>query len=99
MATLTPRRSGWFSAKLAGRGFSKETASPLWGVTAWIVGLIAFFPVLYMFLTGFKSERAAVELPPTVHAIHLDQASVDYRRQPRIRRSQATFGSESYDPS
>jgi sorbitol/mannitol transport system permease protein len=28
------------------------------------VGLIVFFPVLYMFLTGFKSENAAVELPP-----------------------------------
>ena len=54
MATLTSPRSGWFSAKLAGRGFSKETASPLWAITAWIVGLIAFFPVLYMFLTGFK---------------------------------------------
>ena len=28
------------------------------------MGLIAFFPVLYMFLTGFKTENAAVELPP-----------------------------------
>lgn len=42
----------------------KENASPLWAITAWIVALIAFFPVLYMFLTGFKSENAAVELPP-----------------------------------
>jgi sorbitol/mannitol transport system permease protein len=48
----------------AGRGFSRETASPLWALAAWIVGLIVFFPVLYMFLTGFKSENAAVELPP-----------------------------------
>jgi sorbitol/mannitol transport system permease protein len=47
-----------------GRGFSRETASPLWAISAWIVGLIVFFPVLYMFLTGFKSENAAVELPP-----------------------------------
>jgi sorbitol/mannitol transport system permease protein len=46
------------------RSFSKERASPLWAVTAWAVGLIAFFPVLYMFLTGFKTEIAAVELPP-----------------------------------
>jgi sorbitol/mannitol transport system permease protein len=33
-------------------------------VVAWIVGLVAFFPVLYMFLTGFKTEGAAVTLPP-----------------------------------
>ena len=57
MATLTSRRSGWLSTFSAGRGFSKETASPLWAITAWIVGLIAFFPVLYMFLTGFKTEN------------------------------------------
>jgi ABC-type Fe3+ transport system permease subunit len=64
MATLTSQRSGWLSTFGAGRGFSKETASPLWAITAWIVGLIAFFPVLYMFLTGFKTENAAVDLPP-----------------------------------
>lgn len=56
MATLPIRRPG--------RGVSRETASPLWAISAWIVGLIVFFPVLYMFLTGFKSENAAVELPP-----------------------------------
>src|ERR687893_3326238 len=64
MATLSSGRRGWFSAITAGHGFSKETASPLWAITAWIVGLIAFFPVLYMFLTGFKTESAAVDLPP-----------------------------------
>lgn len=64
MATLNSRTSGWASTFAAGRGFSKETASPLWAITAWIVGLVAFFPVLYMFLTGFKTENAAVELPP-----------------------------------
>ncbi len=46
------------------RGFSHEGVSPLWAVTAWIVALIAFFPILYMVLTGFKTENAAVELPP-----------------------------------
>jgi sorbitol/mannitol transport system permease protein len=55
MATLTMRRN---------RGFAREGASPLWAIAAWIVGLVAFFPVLYMFLTGFKTEIAAVELPP-----------------------------------
>lgn len=45
-------------------GFSKEQASVWWTIVAWVVGLVAFFPVLYMFLTGFKTESAAVELPP-----------------------------------
>ncbi len=43
---------------------SREDASPLLAVVAWIVALIAFFPVLYMVLTGFKTETAAVDLPP-----------------------------------
>jgi ABC-type glycerol-3-phosphate transport system permease component len=61
MAALTARRP----RRPARRGgFSKEGASLGWAITAWIVGLIAFFPVLYMFLTGFKSESAAVDLPP-----------------------------------
>lgn len=46
------------------RGVSREQASPWWAVVAWIVGLVTFFPVLYMFLTGFKTEAAAVDLPP-----------------------------------
>ena len=47
-----------------GGGFAKESASPLWAISAWLVGLVFFFPVLYMFLTGFKTEGAAVDLPP-----------------------------------
>jgi sorbitol/mannitol transport system permease protein len=42
----------------------KDRASWVWALLAWIVALIVFFPVLYMFLTGFKTENAAVELPP-----------------------------------
>src|SRR3712207_4126421 len=49
---------------LGRRGFSRERAPLLWTVLAWIVGLAVFFPVLYMFLTGFKTETAAVQLPP-----------------------------------
>ena len=43
---------------------SREDASPVLAVIAWIVALVAFFPVLYMVLTGFKTETAAVDLPP-----------------------------------
>jgi sorbitol/mannitol transport system permease protein len=46
------------------RSRSQERASPLLAVVAWVVGLVVFFPVLYMALTGFKSEAAAVDLPP-----------------------------------
>jgi sorbitol/mannitol transport system permease protein len=35
-------------------------------IIAWIVGLIVFFPVLYIFVTGFKTEATAVALPPSI---------------------------------
>ena len=35
------------------------------GVLAWVVGIVFFFPVLWMFLTGFKQEAAASTDPPT----------------------------------
>jgi sorbitol/mannitol transport system permease protein len=46
------------------RGFSKEQAPIAWTIIAWAVGLIVFFPVLYIVLTGFKSEATAISLPP-----------------------------------
>jgi sorbitol/mannitol transport system permease protein len=41
-----------------------ERVSPLRAIIAWIVGLVYFFPVLYIFVTGFKKESAALDLPP-----------------------------------
>jgi len=43
-----------------------EQVSPLRAIIAWIVGLLVFFPVLYIFVTGFKKESAALDLPPTI---------------------------------
>lgn len=43
-----------------------EQVSPLRAIVAWIVGLLVFFPVLYIFVTGFKKEAAALDLPPTI---------------------------------
>jgi sorbitol/mannitol transport system permease protein len=44
------------------------------GVVAWAVGLVFFFPVLWMFLTGFKQESQASTDPPTIFfAPTLDQ--------------------------
>ena len=50
--------------RFGGGGLRNDRASTAWAVLAWVVGLVAFFPVLYLFLTGFKAETAAVDLPP-----------------------------------
>ncbi|GGL73503.1 carbohydrate ABC transporter permease [Wenxinia marina] len=36
----------------------------LWTVLAWIVGLIIFFPILWIILTSFKTEATAIADPP-----------------------------------
>jgi sorbitol/mannitol transport system permease protein len=44
--------------------FRREQASIAWTIVAWIVGVVVFFPVLYIVATGFKSEANAISLPP-----------------------------------
>ncbi len=34
-------------------------------IAAWAVGLLIFFPILWTFLTSFKTELAAISIPPT----------------------------------
>lgn len=36
-----------------------------WGVVAWVVALLMFFPIYWMIMTSFKTESAAVSTPPT----------------------------------
>jgi len=43
-----------------------EQVSPLRAIIAWVIGLVYFFPVLYIFVTGLKKESAALNLPPTI---------------------------------
>jgi sorbitol/mannitol transport system permease protein len=43
-----------------------ERVSWIRALGAWVIGLIVFFPVLYIFVTGFKSEQSALALPPTI---------------------------------
>ncbi|WP_460752483.1 carbohydrate ABC transporter permease [Nocardiopsis oceani] len=43
----------------------RRPARPGLGILAWLVGLVFFFPVLWMFLTGFKQESQASTSPPT----------------------------------
>jgi len=49
-----------------GTGPLVERVSPLRAILAWVIGLLFIFPVLYLFVTGFKSERNALNLPPTI---------------------------------
>jgi len=52
-------------AKVATRqGSAVERAGTLRAIVAWVVGLLFFFPVFYLIVTGFKTEAAAVLLPP-----------------------------------
>ena len=44
--------------------FSHEQAPLVWTIVAWIIGLLVFFPVLYIVLTGLKTEATAITLPP-----------------------------------
>lgn len=46
-----------------------ERVSWVWALVAWIVGLLFFFPVLYIFVTGFKTEAAALVLPPAIFPV------------------------------
>jgi sorbitol/mannitol transport system permease protein len=43
---------------------SLEKGNPLWGLLAWVVGLLAFFPVFWMAITGFRQEADASTTPP-----------------------------------
>ncbi|ABC28163.1 ABC-type sugar transport system, permease component [Hahella chejuensis KCTC 2396] len=36
------------------------------GVSAWGIALLLFFPILWMFLTSFKTELQAISTPPTL---------------------------------
>lgn len=40
---------------------------PAWrAVLAWVIGILYVFPVVYIWVTGFKTEAAAVKLPPSL---------------------------------
>ncbi len=43
---------------------TRQLRTVLLGTLAWIVALVVFFPILWMFLTSFKTELAAFSSPP-----------------------------------
>ena len=59
---LRPRAA----AKGVRAGSKLEQAGRLRAVVAWAIGLVFFFPVLYLVITAFKTEAAAVVLPPGI---------------------------------
>ena len=58
----TASRSRRRDRKVAGLG------SPIWGVLAWVLGLLFFAPVAWMVLTSLHSEPAAATNPPSLGA-------------------------------
>lgn len=44
----------------------KKSSTWILGIIAWIVAVLYFYPVLVMFLNGFKTEQQAVQMPPSL---------------------------------
>jgi sorbitol/mannitol transport system permease protein len=44
----------------------RRTNSVTWGIVGWVVGIVFFFPVLWMVITSFKTEAQAYTNTPTV---------------------------------
>ncbi|MEV4703799.1 carbohydrate ABC transporter permease [Actinoplanes sp. NPDC049316] len=59
----------------------RRLASSVWGIVAWIAGIVFVFPVIWMVLTSFKQEQAAASNPPTwVFTPTLDQYATVFDR-------------------
>jgi sorbitol/mannitol transport system permease protein len=54
----------WNARRRSLAGYRGEQAPVALAVVAWVLGLLAFFPVLDIVLTGFKTEATAITLPP-----------------------------------
>src|SRR6476659_10074613 len=66
MTTLTlGRRGARGEAPLAQPRKRPTMGGALLGLLTWVVVLLFFFPVLWMFVTGFKTEAEAAPDPPT----------------------------------
>ncbi|HLH99978.1 MAG TPA: carbohydrate ABC transporter permease [Acidimicrobiales bacterium] len=64
MATVTaPATPGTTGTRTVQR--RKRKHNSWWGIVAWVVGIIFFFPVLWMVLTSFKTESQAYTRNPT----------------------------------
>ncbi len=50
----------------ARRRRKRQTNSATWGIVGWVVGVLFFFPVLWMLITSFKTESQAYTNTPSV---------------------------------
>ncbi|QQE77902.1 carbohydrate ABC transporter permease [Alicyclobacillus sp. SO9] len=44
----------------------KRSKKAVIGIVAWLVAIVYFYPILVMFLNGFKTEQQAVHMPPSL---------------------------------
>ncbi|MGA5300956.1 carbohydrate ABC transporter permease [Nucisporomicrobium flavum] len=59
----------------------RRLANSVWGVVAWVAGIVFVFPVIWMVLTSFKQEQGAASNPPTwVFTPTLDQYAAVFDR-------------------
>ncbi|WP_199515010.1 carbohydrate ABC transporter permease [Nucisporomicrobium flavum] len=59
----------------------RRLANSVWGVVAWVAGIVFVFPVIWMVLTSFKQEQDAASNPPTwVFTPTLDQYAAVFDR-------------------
>ena len=66
MATDTAAPSSPVTARPPVRRRSGRPARAGWTILAWLVGIVFFFPVLWMVLTSFKQERDAYTTTPRI---------------------------------
>ena len=68
MSTATTKRSKKATPETSdGTQIKRKSnwgAGSIWSVVAWVAGIVFFFPVLWMVLTGFKQEADAYSDPP-----------------------------------
>jgi sorbitol/mannitol transport system permease protein len=62
---VAPERPRTRPTKPSGASHPPRLGGLLIGLAAWIAALLFFFPVFWMFLTGFKQESQASTRPPT----------------------------------
>jgi len=82
-ATVARPTSNVPTSKRERRAREMNRSRPLWGVVAWIVGVLFVLPVLWMVLTSLHSEPDAATNPPSIAAaLTLDGYRAFFAAQP-----------------
>ena len=64
--TTEPGLLAGAAGRPARRRKRRRSNSTTWGIVGWVVGILFFFPVLWMVLTSFKTEAQAYTNTPSV---------------------------------